>query len=45
MIGFTIIIILLVPIIYQVVTLQMKQDRRHKELLEILQRMEENNMS
>jgi preprotein translocase subunit YajC len=36
-----IIIILLVPILYQVFMLQLRQDKRHKEIMEVLKRLEE----
>lgn len=39
--GVTIIIILLVPIAFQVFLLAVKQEKRHKEVLEILRRIEE----
>ena len=39
--GITIIIIILVPIAFQVFMLAIKQDKRHKEMIEILRRIEE----
>ena len=39
--GITIIVILLVPIFFQVVILSFKQDKRHKEIKEILKRIED----
>lgn len=41
MTGITIIIIILVPIAFQVFMLQIRQDKRHKETLEILKRIED----
>lgn len=41
MVGNTIIVCLLVPIAFQVFWLQIKQDRRHKEIKEILRRIED----
>ncbi|MGC9363289.1 MAG: hypothetical protein ACP5FZ_01830 [Fidelibacterota bacterium] len=38
--GNTIIVILLVPIAFQVFLLAIKQEKRHKELIEILKRIE-----
>ena len=43
MAGNTIIIIILVPILFQVIMLQVKQDKRHKEIMEILKRIENPN--
>lgn len=42
MVGNTIIIIILFVIGFQVIMLQLKQDRRHKEIIETLKRIEEN---
>ena len=39
--GITIIVIILVPIAFQVFLLAIRQDKRHKELVEILKRIEE----
>ncbi len=39
--GITIIIIILVPIAFQVFMLQIRQDKRHKVTLEILKRIED----
>ena len=39
--GITIIVILLVPIAFQVFLLAIKQNKRHKELLETLKKIEE----
>ena len=38
--GNTIIVILLVPIAFQIFMLQIRQNKRHKELHEILNRIE-----
>ena len=40
-IGVICIIVLLVPTLYQVVTLSMKQNERHKEIEAMLRRMED----
>lgn len=40
-IGITIIIIILIPILFQVIMLGIKQDRRHKEIHEILKAIED----
>ena len=40
MTGITVIIIILVPIAFQIFILQIKQDRRHKEVKEILRSIE-----
>ena len=40
-VGITIIVIMLVPILFQVVMLSMKQDKRHREIKEILKRIED----
>ena len=40
-VGITIIIIILIPILFQVIMLGIKQDRRHKEMQEILKTIEE----
>ena len=40
MTGITIIVILLVPIAFQVFFLSIKQDKRHKELIGILKSLE-----
>ena len=39
--GITIIVIILVPIAFQVFMLSIKQDKRHKEIQEILKRIED----
>ncbi|MCK4495168.1 MAG: hypothetical protein KAU91_02380 [Candidatus Aminicenantes bacterium] len=39
--GITVVIILLVPILFQVFMLQTKKDRRHKEIKEILKGIED----
>ncbi len=39
--GVTIIVVLLVPIAFQVFMLAIKQDKRHQEIQEILKRIEE----
>jgi len=41
MVGNIIIIIILFVIGFQVIMLQLKQDRRHKEIIETLKRIEE----
>ncbi len=41
MTGIQLVVIILVPVLYQVVMLQIKQNKRHKELLEILHRIED----
>jgi len=40
-VGITIIVIILVPILFQVIMLSIKQDKRHKEVQEILKRIED----
>ena len=40
MTGITIILIILVPIAFQVFMLQVKHDKRHKEIMETLNRIE-----
>ena len=40
-IGIVIIVILLVPIFFQVIMLSIKQDKRHKEIQEVLKRIED----
>jgi preprotein translocase subunit YajC len=40
MTGIAVIIIILVPIAFQVFMLQIRQDKRHKEIKEILNRIE-----
>jgi preprotein translocase subunit YajC len=40
-VGITIIIIILIPILFQIIILSIKQNRRHKEIQEILKRIEE----
>jgi len=42
MVGNTIIITILFIIGFQVIMLQIKQDKRHKEIIETLKRIEEN---
>lgn len=39
--GITVIVVILVPIAFQVFMLQIKQDKRHNEIKEILKRIEE----
>ena len=39
MVGITIIIIMLVPIFFQVIMLGMKVDKRHQEIMEKLQEL------
>ena len=39
--GITLIVILLVPIAFQVFLLAVKQDKRHKEVIEALRKIEE----
>ncbi|MBN1754945.1 hypothetical protein JW877_01900 [bacterium] len=41
MTGITVIVVILVPIAFQVFMLQIKQDKRHNEIKEILKRIEE----
>lgn len=38
--GISIVVILLVPIAFQVFLLAIKQEKRHKEIMEILKRLE-----
>ncbi|MCF8267749.1 MAG: hypothetical protein K9I69_06670 [Ignavibacteriales bacterium] len=38
--GISIVVILLVPIAFQVFLLAIKQEKRHKEIIEILKRLE-----
>ena len=40
-IGITIIVILLVPTLFQVVISSIKQEKRHKEIIERLDKLEE----
>lgn len=40
-VGITIIVILLIPILFQVVMLSIKQDKRYREMKEILKRIED----
>ena len=39
--GITIIVIILVPIAFQIFMLSIKQDKKHKEMQEILKRIED----
>ncbi|GAP43003.1 hypothetical protein TBC1_111145 [Lentimicrobium saccharophilum] len=41
MTGITVIIVILVPIAFQIFMLQIKQDKRHNEIKEILNGIEE----
>jgi len=41
MTGIVVIIVILVPVAFQVFFLQIKQEQRHKEMKEILHRIEE----
>ncbi|MFC2126052.1 hypothetical protein ACFLU5_14715 [Bacteroidota bacterium] len=41
MIGTTVIIVILFPVAFQVFMLAYKQDKRHKEMMELLRKIEE----
>lgn len=40
-VGITILVILMVPVLFQVISLSLKQTGRHQEIQEILRRIEE----